>query len=173
MQVCSAHAISQRPQACDARGVTDLDKIRSQATKLLTDAPPKGAEGAAMFEPRPEDYAVVFTEPVAAAMGAHFKALWAVKPAILVHEGQSELRLWISLSEQFVRDTPEFPGGYKALAPYLTPGKVWISWKYTRPGAAAGMAYDGLVWLDDRFAWFPKPWRVLREVLPSLGIYQE
>jgi hypothetical protein len=24
------------------------------------------------------------------------------------------------------------------------------------------MAYDGLVWLDDRFAWFPKPWRLQR-----------
>lgn len=152
--------------------MTDLDQIRSLATKLLTEAPPRGAEGAAMFEPRPEDSAVVFTEPVAAAMGAHFKALWAARPAITTHEGQTDLRLWTSWSEQLL-DAPEFPGGYKALAPYLTPGKLWISWKYTRPGAAAGMAYDGLVWLDDRFAWFPKPWRVLREVLPSLGIYQE
>ena len=153
--------------------MTDLDQIRSLATTLLTEAPAKGAEGAAMFQPRPEDAAAVFTEQVAAAMGAHFKALWAVRPAITVHEGQTDLRLWTALSEDLLRDAPEFPGGYKALAPYLTPGNVWISWKYTRPGATSGMAYDGLVWLEDRFAWFPKPWRVLREVLPSLGIYQE
>jgi len=150
----------------------DLDQIRTLASSLLTEAPTKGAEGVAMFAPRPEDYAAVFTEQVAAAMGEHFRKLWAMKPAITVKEGQSDLRLWTTRSEE-IDAASEFPGGYKQLAPYLTPGRVWIAWKYTRPGAADGMAYDGLVWLDGRFAWFPKPWRVLREVLPSLGIYQE
>jgi hypothetical protein len=54
-----------------------------------------------------------------------------------------------------------FPGGYRRIARLLQPHRVWVSWKYLRPGADAGMAYDGLVWLDDHWAWFPKPYRAL------------
>ena len=33
-----------------------------------------------------------------------------------------------------------------------------------------GMAYDGLVWIDDHWAWFPKPFRVLRAALDALDV---
>jgi hypothetical protein len=54
-----------------------------------------------------------------------------------------------------------FPEGYHAIVPLLDPHRVWVCWKYTRPGAASGLAYDGLVWCDDHWAWFPKPYRML------------
>jgi hypothetical protein len=54
-----------------------------------------------------------------------------------------------------------FPGGYRAIAAKLNPNRIWVRWKFCRPGETAGMAYDGLVWVDDHWAWFPKPYRAL------------
>ena len=47
----------------------------------------------------------------------------------------------------------------RAIAHLLQPQRVWVAWKLIAPGQDAGMAYDGLVWLDDHWAWFPKPFR--------------
>lgn len=56
-----------------------------------------------------------------------------------------------------------FPGAYKTLAQrMLAPGRVWVTWTYTEPDAERGMRYDGLVWLEDRWVWFPKPWRFVQ-----------
>jgi hypothetical protein len=58
-----------------------------------------------------------------------------------------------------------FPGGYRALAPHLLSDRVWFVWRYVRGGAEAGMRYDGVVLLDDRWVWFPKPYLVVGEML--------
>ena len=42
---------------------------------------------------------------------------------------------------------------------------VWAAWKYVVPGATSGLAYDGLVWCEDHWSWFPRPYRVLRDLL--------
>ena len=54
-----------------------------------------------------------------------------------------------------------FPGGYRGIAALLDPHRVWAAWTVRAPGQRQGMAYDGLVWLDDHWAWLPKPYRVL------------
>jgi hypothetical protein len=61
----------------------------------------------------------------------------------------------------------QFPQGYRAIAKWLQPGRVWVAWKYLKPGAQSGDAYNGLVWVDDHWAWFPKPFRVLRTLVES------
>ncbi len=58
-----------------------------------------------------------------------------------------------------------FPGGYRTVAVLLNPHRTWVAWKVIAPGHSAGMAYDGLVWLDDHWVWFPKPYRVLAPLL--------
>ena len=58
-----------------------------------------------------------------------------------------------------------FPGGYRALAPHLVAGRIWFVWRYLQPGETSGVRYDGLVHLDDHWAWFPKPYRVVGEIL--------
>ena len=40
-------------------------------------------------------------------------------------------------------------------------GVAFFAGVFVQPGEAHGMAHDGLVYLDDHWAWFPKPWRVL------------
>ena len=43
------------------------------------------------------------------------------------------------------------------------PGLTVYRWKYTKPGEPLGMAYDGLIYVNGHWAWFPKPWRIKGE----------
>ena len=109
----------------------------------------------------------MFAEPLVEPARAYFASLWAQPVAITAKPEQSALLLYSTLSET-LHESPLFPGGYKQLTD-VVPGRIWLAWKYVRPGETMGMAYDGLVWLDDRFAWFPKAWRLLKK--PSDPFY--
>jgi hypothetical protein len=119
--------------------------------------------------PRPEDYAKAFREPLAAAAAQAFAAVWAEPPSLqLPRPEQTQLILDLAPAGMLGSDNElsrRFPGGYRKLAPYLVPNRVWARWKLVRPGETIGMAYDGLVWLDDHWAWFPKPYRVLAHLV--------
>ncbi len=56
----------------------------------------------------------------------------------------------------------QFPGGYRDITGHLQPDRVGLTFVFVAPGEARGMADDGLVWIDGRWAWFPTPWRDLR-----------
>nr|WP_145547123.1 hypothetical protein [Variovorax boronicumulans] len=131
-----------------------------------------GAQGAALaasLRPRPEDYAAVFQPDAAQAARQAFDAVWDAQPPhparapagarIRCHAAPAGM-----LADENLLSRP-FPGGYRALAPLLQPQRVWLAWKVIAPGRDAGMAYDGLVWLGERWAWFPKPYRVLGPLL--------
>ena len=61
-----------------------------------------------------------------------------------------------------------FPGGYREVARAFQPDPIWLCWKFVEPGSRLGMAHNGLVQVEPlRFAWFPKPWRVLDVKLPG------
>lgn len=50
----------------------------------------------------------------------------------------------------------DFPRGYRTLAGWMDASRVWLTW------TVDGTRYDGLAWLDGRFVWLPKPYRILR-----------
>lgn len=56
-----------------------------------------------------------------------------------------------------------FPGGYRDIAGWLNPRRIWLSW--TISVGASRVAYDGLVWLDDKWVWLPKIYRCLTPYL--------
>ena len=119
-----------------------------------------------VLKPRDEDYARAFGPLVADGIRAAYERLWkegAVAPR--AKPGQSELALWLASSDDLIAWTgnaERFPGGYRKLGGWLQPGLTWIRWKFLEPGETLGMAYDGLVWMDDHWAWFPKPWHAMR-----------
>ena len=53
-----------------------------------------------------------------------------------------------------------FPGGYARVAKSLKPGLPVFAWEYVKPGADAGMPYDGLYFVHGRWVWVPKPYRL-------------
>ena len=117
-------------------------------------------------KPRDEDYEEVFLPEYAKMATEGYKLLWDTHPVPIPNSGQSEIRLLCAPAMALLVDSPLFrifPGGYRNIAPLLQPERWWAVFKYTEPGKTSGMAYDGLVHMEgERWAWFPKPWRVLK-----------
>jgi hypothetical protein len=59
----------------------------------------------------------------------------------------------------------QFPGGYRDLAGWMTPHRIWVCWKTVTDGVT--VSYDGLVWVDDHWCWLPKIFRALCPYLLS------
>lgn len=127
-----------------------------------------GGETIRSLMPRDGDYALAFTGEAVAAARRFFADWWqqqGEKPAGIDPSARIEVHLCPAglLGDDNALSRP-FPSGYRQIADWLDPQRVWVAWRYVAPGAAGGIAMNGLVWLDDHFAWFPKPWR-LRDVM--------
>lgn len=116
------------------------------------------------LRPRPEDYARVFQAPYVEAARRVYDALFLALRPLERGPHQTVLRLSMATASElreFGPDTCEFPGGYADILDLLLPESLWVHWKYVAPGSSSGMSYDGLTRLDDRWVWFPKPYRFL------------
>lgn len=150
--------------------MTDLAEVLAAGRAFLTqflDERPRSEHQALVAGMRPgnEDYDRVFVGEAAARAREQYGPLWDAGLAIDRKPQQSRLLCHAAFSEDFANGHARlsaFPGGYKQIAAFLQPGVAWICWKFVAPGTEDGMAYDGLVRLDERWIWLPKPWRVLR-----------
>jgi len=118
--------------------------------------------------PRDSDADRAFTASAAAAARQAYADVWRQPPRIQRASAQARLTSHFAPAGMLADDNALsrfFPGGYRAIAPLLDPHRVWVAWKMIEPGHDAGMTYDGLVWLDDHWAWFPKPYRVLASLV--------
>lgn len=117
------------------------------------------------LRPRAGDAALAFIPEAAVAAEAAYDALWRRSPARvgavpMSHTLQIDLAPAGMLGDDNVLSRA-FPGGYRGVAARLDPRRVWVRWTYAPSTGAPGLAYDGLVWLDDHWVWYPKPYRVL------------
>ena len=64
----------------------------------------------------------------------------------------------------------KFPGGYRDIAGWMQPDKLWMTWKVSDPGGST-VRYDGLVWVGERWLWLPKIHRGLAPLCISGEIY--
>ncbi|PPK71468.1 hypothetical protein V5P93_003334 [Actinokineospora auranticolor] len=113
--------------------------------------------------PTGDDFRGLFEADFAAKAQAFYSAS-SPEVGALAKPEQTEVKLWSATSEDLKAnsgDAGQFPGGYAKIAQYLKPGVTLYRWKYVKPGADSGMAYDGLVHTGSRWVWIPKPWRVL------------
>lgn len=116
------------------------------------------------LRPRPEDYARVFQPAYVDVARRAYDALFLAARPLERAPHQTVLRMTMATCaelREFGVDTCEFPGGYSQILDALLPESLWVHWKYVAPGSSSGMAYDGLTRLEDRWVWFPKPYRVL------------
>ena len=118
------------------------------------------------LKPTSADFKAVFVGDAAAKAEAGYEKLWSDPKAVIKAAPENtellfskattdELKQWTAGAEA------DFPGGYKKVADKLQPGLTVYRWKYAKPGEKLGMAYDGLIYVNGHWAWFPKPWRVL------------
>jgi hypothetical protein len=138
-----------------------LQAITWAARAMLEQRFAYGDASSAPWRPEPEDYDRVFNASVAAGLRFVYDVMWEDPPIIGGRPEQTLIHIEASWSHQI--GTPAaanaFPGGYGRVAPLLRPNLPWVCFTFTEPGDLAGMAFDGLVLLDDRWVWFPKPWR--------------
>jgi hypothetical protein len=126
------------------------------------------------LQPREGDHERVFLGDAAQRAREGYAPLWADDPGPVIEpkRGQTQLQV-ATATAAAMRDDPavafHFPGGYRDIVDRLVPDLYWVAWTFTEPGEELGMQYNGLVYLPGeqsdgrggRFAWFPKPWRVL------------
>ncbi|HNQ03532.1 MAG TPA: hypothetical protein PKH69_02865 [Thiobacillaceae bacterium] len=127
---------------------------------------------AAALVPRPGDYALAFRPEAVETARKAYARLWSSPPRATAAASGCRLEIHIAPAGMLADDNElswAFPGGYRAIAHLLDPHRVWVAWKLIPPGQDAGMAYDGLVWLDDHWAWFPKPYRMLAHPQRDFG----
>ena len=152
-----------QPQAGDdgARGGALLagEVLKAQLAPLLEAlAHDRDGRIAAALAPQPGDFALAFMPQAAEAASRAYAAAPAAR--VVSVEGAGELDIALAPAGMLADDNDlsrRFPSGYRGIAHLLAPQRIWARWKYLRPG----VAYDGLVWLDERWVWFPKPYRVL------------
>lgn len=148
-----------------------MDELESSARKVLErlcaagQVGPNNALAGELIRPRPEDYARVFEPTMAEALHRAYDPFWVRgQMAPRPKPGQTQVLVRLATTED-LRSRNErghqFPGGYARVAQFFVPGRVWVRWKFVEPGQTLGMAYDGLVWVDDHWAWFPKPWKAI------------
>lgn len=139
------------------------------ARSLLSEFLKPGADHTALTKPlRPtkEDYAAVFQGDLAAKAESTYGSMWDSGQAVVAPKaGQTELLLSSATSEEIKNWTgkaaSDFPGGYRKMGASFKPGLTFYRFKFVEPGKDLGMAFDGLVYVNNHWRIFPKPWRLL------------
>lgn len=157
-------AADARDAAPRAEALAAIELLREAVAPLLL-ALARDHDGtlAASLRPGPDDFARAFVPQAVARARAAYANLTGAARVGSVAAG-SVLQVALAPAGMLADDnmlSRPFPAGYRAIADLLVPQRIWCRWTYVRPGETRGMAYDGLVWLDARWVWFPKPYRVL------------
>ena len=165
----AAGALYRRTAAATASAPSSVGKYPGTdagVRQLLTDMRTGDAKAlAAMLKPNANDYEAVFSKEFATKAAKAYEALWGAASAVTPADpANTVLKFTKATRDDLVQWTPQvaadFPGGYKKVASFFKPGIVVYRWKYSKPGESLGMAYDGLVFVNGHWAWFPKPWKV-------------
>jgi len=156
-----------RPRDAQAKAM-ELAELLTPLVLPVLQAIAMDTDGSAIREllPRDGDYALAFAGEAVAAARAYYGSEWPRQLA----EGtgprldpDSRIDVHLSPAGMLASDNAmsrPFPHGYRQIAHWLDQRRVWVCWRYLRPGADSGIAMNGLVWLDDHWAWFPKPFRI-------------
>ncbi len=116
------------------------------------------------LRPTKADYTAVFSADFATRLMALYDPAWEKGAMVLTpKEGQTdlilngvasdEIRIWSKAASDHL------PGGYAKIKDEWKSGFTVYAFKFVKPGESLGMAYDGLVHVNDHWCIFPKPFR--------------
>ncbi len=140
------------------------------AKELLSAFEKPGADLKALSQalrPTKEDYAAVFNAGFATALMALYDPAWEKGELVLTpKDGQTELLLHGVASEEIKAwskaASDDLPGGYGKIKDEFKSGITVYAFKFVKPGESTGMAYDGLVHVNNHWCIFPKPYRAAK-----------
>jgi len=151
------------PAQADQAG---FDPVTSGRQLLLQFFEP-GADHAALtvaLKPTPEDVRAVYAEPLASRLIENYDALYQPGTAIRPKPEQTELLTFFSTTAALQSGDPmlaEFPGGYKKVLSHFVSDVPIVRFKFVKAGERIGIAADGLIYVNERWVFMPKPWRSL------------
>ncbi len=141
----------------------------SQAFQQAIDAE-RLPELLARFAPRAGDLEAAFAPGLVEILRPYAAELWVEGPPQLDLPGlpvEIEVELAVAGSFSMLPRKSSFAGAWKFMDPACNSGRIWATLRIRSPGAADGLRVDGFVWLEDHWAWIPKPWRHVPESLLS------
>ena len=136
---------------------------RAFLLRFLDDSEDRGAMTLAL-KPTPEDVRAVYAEPLASSLIDAYEGLFVPGAVIQPKPGQTEL-LSIFTTTGALKSgdavLAEVPGGYKDVLDYIVGDVPIARFKFVEPGEDLGLAFDGLVFVNGRWVFMPKPWNGL------------
>jgi hypothetical protein len=110
----------------------------------------------------------IFAAPFVDDAADGYRMLWNNAPLWPVDDA-GEISVVCARAADLRQPSPTtygFPGGYKVIASLLQPQPIWCAWRFWHPHRARSSSFDGLVLVDGKWRWCPRPWRVLPEPRP-------
>lgn len=152
---------ASKPQGQEGPGSSAEAKAR--LLQFLDPAADRVALTAAL-KPTEADIRAVYGAPLADQLVAMYAAMFTPGAAIGPKPGQDEVIL-IRTTTASLKDGDavlrEFPGGYEKVRGYFVGDVPIVRFKFVEQGQTTGLAFDGLIYVKDRWVLMPKPWRAL------------
>lgn len=165
LEIVSASA--PKPAAEVARVVQTEPGSEAEVRALLTEFLDPNADHRALTQailPTESEVKALFAEPLASAMWANYQTQMGPGTSFRPKEGQTELLVVHTTTRALFDRQPvldDFPGGYKDVLQYFKVDVPIVRFKFVEPGATLGLAFAGLVYMNNHWVIMPKPWRSL------------
>lgn len=121
------------------------------------------------LKPTPGELAQLFDPELAGALVPAVEAFFAEPPLAAPGDGYPELKITAANAGllRWPNELSEaFPRGYRAIAGWMNPSVIWCSWRCLST-TGASVQFDGLAWLDTRWIWLPKAFRLVSPLLAA------
>jgi hypothetical protein len=146
-------------------GASGTEDSAKALLKQFVDPKADHAALSTSLRPTTADYKALFDDATAPKMEAAYAKEWdsgkmIIKPK---SEKQSEIKLWGATGAELAAGTGnanQFPGGYKKVAKHLSQTVMFYAFKFVEPKKEAGMAYDGLAFVNGHWVITPKPYHI-------------
>lgn len=149
------------------RNTPDTAGTEAHAKAFLSKFLEPGADRAALtagLRPTEADIRAVYAEPLAGKLVQMYDDMFQPGVEIGPKQHQTEVMVWRGTTGALRGGAPvlrEFPGGYKDVLPYMQGNFPIVRFKFVEPGETLGLAFDGLIYIGERWVLMPKPWRAL------------
>ena len=149
------------------KNTADTPGTQAHARQFLSQFLPADADRVALtasLRPTEADIRAVYASPLADALVGMYNEMFQPGVQIGPNEGQTELLVWQGTTGSLRDGDPvleDFPGGYGDVRGYLQGDYPIVRFKFVKPGESLGMAFDGLIYINNRWVLMPKPWRAL------------
>ncbi|MFK7941082.1 MAG: hypothetical protein AB8B82_17010 [Roseovarius sp.] len=149
------------------KDTADTPGTKAHAEAFLSKFLEPNANRAALtgsLRPTEAEIRAVYAAPLADALVGMYNDMFQPGVQIGPNQGQTQVLVWQGTTGSLRDGDPvleDFPGGYGDVRGFLQGNYPIVRFKFVKPGESLGMAFDGLIWINDRYVLMPKPWRAL------------